>query len=165
MVLFTEGRTIKICDAVVSTLFKYRQIDSSDCEAGGVLIGRENLDNGNLIIEYATVPMKDDRMTRTRFFREDRGHIDYYNELFEHYGGVYLYVGEWHTHPEDYPRYSIIDLTNWKRISKTLPKNVKQLHIIVGNKALRVWEFSSRFCKAKEIATYDWRDEIDDRKN
>ena len=98
-------------------------------------------------------------------FREDKGHIDYYNKLFENYGGIYLYVGEWHTHPEEYPRYSIMDAANWRRISKTLPKNVKQFHIIVGNKALRVWEYSRGFSGAKEIATYDWSDYIDGKEN
>lgn len=165
MVLVTRGKTIKICDDVVSTLFKYRQIEKRSCEAGGVLIGRENLDNDNLIIEYATVPMKNDRRTRTRFFREDRGHIDFYNRLFDDYGGIYLYIGEWHTHPEDYPRYSIIDLANWRKIAKTMPSNIKQFHIIIGNKALKVWEFSRGFNGAREIATYDWRNEIDDKKN
>ncbi|MBQ4069439.1 MAG: Mov34/MPN/PAD-1 family protein [Lachnospiraceae bacterium] len=163
MIILTKGKTIKICEDVLSTLYKYRQIEQTSCEAGGVLIGRENLDNDNLIIEYVTVPMRNDRRTRTRFFREDKGHIDYYSKLFENYGGIYLYVGEWHTHPEEYPQYSIVDICNWRRISKTLPKNVKQFHVIVGNKALRVWEFSRGFSGAKEIATYDWRDDIYDK--
>ena len=58
-----------------------------------------------------------------------------------------------------------MDAANWRRISKTLPKNVKQFHIIVGNKALRVWEYSRGFSGAKEIATYDWSDYIDDKEN
>lgn len=165
MIILAKGKTIKICDDVISTLFKYRQIEQTSRESGGVLIGRENLDNDNLIIEYATVPMRNDRRTRTRFFREDKGHIDYYNQLFENYGGIYLYVGEWHTHPEEYPRYSIIDVANWRRISKKLSKNAEQFHIIVGNKALRVWEFSRGFSGAKEIATYDWSDYIDGKEN
>ncbi len=165
MVILEKERTIKICGDVMSTLFKYRQIERTSSESGGVLIGRENLTNDNLIIEYLTEPMKNDKRTRTRFLRQDKGHIDYYNNLYEKYGGIYLYVGEWHTHPEDFPKYSIIDLSNWKKISKTLPKSAKQFHVIVGNKALRIWEFSRETSRAREIATYDWREETNGKEN
>ena len=69
MIILAKGKTIKICEDVISTLFKYRQIEQTSREAGGVLIGRENLDNDNLIIEYATVPMRNDRRTTNRFMR------------------------------------------------------------------------------------------------
>lgn len=158
MIIFAKEKTIKICDEVLLTLFKYRQLESKSSEAGGVLIGRENIDNNNLIIEYVTSPMKNDIRTRTRFFREDKGHVNYYKKLFEKHDGIYLYVGEWHTHPEDYPRYSVLDLVNWRKISKTQPKNSRQFHIIVGNRALRIWEFSRNSRKVNELATYDWRE-------
>ena len=51
-------------------------------------------------------------------------------------------MGEWHTHPEDYPNYSFKDKKNWIKIGGKLNKD-KFIHIIVGNKSIGVWEYDS----------------------
>ena len=67
-----NGRSIKISDEVLELFNRYRQLKKNDCEAGGILIGRENIDSGNLIIEYATEPYKRDKRTRYSFIRKDK---------------------------------------------------------------------------------------------
>lgn len=157
MVIDCKNRKIKICISIIEIMYRYIQKTSSDAEAGGIIVGRENLGNENLIFEYATEPMKNDIRTRFRFIRKDFGHIDFYRYLYSEYDGIYAYYGEWHTHPEDIPRYSIIDLNNWRKISREIPTNV-QYHIIVGRKQLRMWEMQKKSLFPKLIYEVDWNE-------
>ena len=59
---------------------------------------------------------------------------------------------------EDIPHYSIIDLTNWRKISKEDPKEM-QYHIIVGRKQLRIWEMRKKCFMPKLVCEVKW-DEI-----
>ena len=54
MVVEHDDRKIKICNSILQIMYKYIQIVRKSCEAGGILIGRENSGNSNLIIEYVT---------------------------------------------------------------------------------------------------------------
>jgi integrative and conjugative element protein (TIGR02256 family) len=147
-----ENKKIKIDDSVVNLISHYKQLEEKDCEAGGILIGRENKESGNLIIEYATEPYGKDKRTRISFHRRDRKHIEFYNTLYEKYSGIYAYVGEWHTHPENYPSYSSTDIKNWRKISKiNADKQKIYYHLILGNKEIRVWEYSYNSKDAKRI--------------
>lgn len=156
MVFEYQDRQIKICDSVLYNIKKYLQYDRKSCEAGGVLIGRENISNNNLIIEFATEPMRGDKRSRNRFYRNDRGHIDFYQKLYNEYKGIYVYVGEWHTHPEAIPSYSVIDSINWKRIGSDATHDTSQFHLIAGYDALRLWKFSSITQKVNRLATIEW---------
>jgi integrative and conjugative element protein (TIGR02256 family) len=148
-----DNKKIKVDKNVVSLISSYRQHNFDDCEAGGILIGRESIDTGNIIIEYATQPFDSDKRTRTLFHRIDKKHIEYYNDLYEKNNGIYAYIGEWHTHAEDYPNYSFLDIKNWKRISNmNKDKQKKYFHIIVGIKEIRVWEY--RYNSRKAIRVY-----------
>lgn len=71
-----SGRKIKITEEILSLFEKYRQVGKKT-EAGGILIGREDKNTHNLIIEYATYPLKEDIRKRCRFYRKDKGHIDF----------------------------------------------------------------------------------------
>lgn len=153
-----KDRQIKICNGILSAMSCYIQKTKDSFEAGGVLIGRENLSDNNLIIEYATEPMINDKRSRNRFYRKDNGHIDFYTNLYNRNHGVYTYVGEWHTHPEDFPNPSIIDLNNWKKLAKDSNCNIKHIHIIVGCKAIKLWEVSYSDKKVIELATLFWED-------
>lgn len=157
VVINYKNRKIKFCDEIIRIMHKYVQGINSDAEAGGIIIGRENLGNNNLIFEYVTEPMKNDVRTRTRFIRKDSGHIDYYKQLYLEHNGIYAYYGEWHTHPEDIPHYSIIDLNNWRKISKDDPKNM-QYHIIIGRKQIRIWVMKKRSLIPKLIYEVEWNE-------
>lgn len=152
IIIKTETKIIKIVSSVVAKMNSYRQLNKRDCEAGGILIGRENIETGNLIIEYITEPYKKDKRTRILFYRKDKKHIEFYNKLYKAHNGIYAYIGEWHTHPQDCPKYSWIDLKNWERISKmNEDKERTYYHVIVGNKEITVWEYNLRNKKAKRI--------------
>lgn len=152
IIIKLETKIIKLESSIVGKMKSYRQLDKKDCEAGGILVGRENKETGNLIIEYITEPYEKDKRTRFLFHRKDKKHIEFYNKLYKNYNGIYAYIGEWHTHPQDYPEYSWIDFKNWKKISKMNEDKEKiYYHIIVGNKEIRIWEYNFNYKKAIRV--------------
>ena len=132
---------VKIKNEVMEILKSYKQLDKNDCEAGGILIGYETL-NGDIIIEYITEPFKRDIRKRFSFDRIDEKHNTILKSIWEKEGNIHAYMGEWHTHPEDYPNYSFKDKKNWIKIGGKLNKD-KFIHIIVGNKSIGVLEYDS----------------------
>lgn len=131
---------VKIKSEVIKLLTFFRQLNISDYEAGGILIGYETL-NGDIIIEYATQPCKKDKRTRISFDRVDKKHNKILKSIWKKHGNIHAYVGEWHTHPEKFPNYSLQDKRNWIQIGSEMNKE-KFIHIIVGNDAIVVWEYS-----------------------
>ena len=137
-----RDRSIKITDDVLNLMNTYRQLSSTDFEAGGILIGRENIDSSNLIVEYATETYKNDKRKHYSFIRKDKAHIDFFNKLYNENGKIYCYIGEWHTHPEKCPVYSSIDIKNWRKIAKSNSDKEKvYYHLIVGEDSVCIWEY------------------------
>lgn len=62
---------------------KYIQQDDNSLESGGILLGRENAGNTNLIIEFITEPMPGDKSSRRRFFRKDIRHIRFFEKYMK----------------------------------------------------------------------------------
>ena len=120
MVIEYGDKKIKFCNNILQVIQKYVQSERKSCEAGGILIGRENCGNSNLIIEFITEPMTADQRSRNRFLRKDKKTSRFFKKLYEENEGVYGYMGEWHTHPENIPQYSFIDSNNWKKIGKEM---------------------------------------------
>ena len=58
-----DNKKIKICNQILRTICKHIQLQSSDSEAGGIIVGRENRGNNNVVLEYSTEPMKNDVRT------------------------------------------------------------------------------------------------------
>ena len=131
-------RKIKISPLVICIFEKYIQKGCGSLEAGGIIIGKENLSNNDLVFVSATEPLKRDIRRKYRFHRKDKGHVTLFNRIYDESRQIHRYIGEWHTHPEKIPNYSGMDLKNWERIAKDL-KNVEYFyHVIIGNKAYKV---------------------------
>lgn len=155
MVIQDENRKLKFCNNTLELMQKYIQKDNKSNEAGGILIGRENAGNANLVIEFATEPMPKDQRSRCRFLRKDTGHMHFFEKLHKENGEIYGYVGEWHTHPEYIPHYSHIDLKNWRKIGKKM-KTEKQYHLIVGIQEIGVWKYDVVTKKITQIDSVKW---------
>lgn len=155
MVIENNDRKIKFCDNTLKIMKKYIQAGHKSFEAGGILIGRENCGNSNLIIEFVTEPMPSDRRSRCRYLRKDTGHIQFFEKLYAENNGIYGYIGEWHTHPENIPHYSFIDFNNWKKIGKEM-KSDFQYHVIVGIQEVGIWEYSVLTKRITKIGSIDW---------
>ena len=156
--IIVNKRKIKICHNVIHTLFEYIQKGYFSREAGGILIGKENKSNENIIINHTTVPMPKDERKHNRFIRKDKKHIELFENLYKESDETLRYIGEWHTHPEAIPNFSEIDLNNWKKISKESDNNNNYYHIIVGYDAIKIWVIESEEYSTKLIGTIFWKE-------
>lgn len=148
-----HGARLKIDARALKIMKRYVQDQHEKPEAGGVLLGRYILDSADIVIDYATEPMKGDRRSRCRFFRAQRPHQSLIDRAWQDSGGTCAYLGEWHTHPEAVPIPSSLDKSDWRRKILTDQFSGSILFLIVGIKKIRVWEGhsgTSRFLELQE---------------
>lgn len=107
----SQGRVLfeSRISAVVDT---YRQITAAAPEAGGILLGFRR--PPHLHITDLTEPLPTDERTRGWFRRNRQGHAHAALRHWERTHRTGDYLGEWHTHPEDWPKPSDKDLHEWR---------------------------------------------------
>lgn len=152
-----NGKKIKLCQNVIDTMLKYVQKEITSKEAGGILVGKENKSNKNIIVNHITGPMLEDKRKYNKFIRKDKRHVEVFKNLYRTSEKTLRYIGEWHTHPEAIPNFSEIDLNNWKKISKGSNNN-DYYHIIVGYEAIRIWVMESKEYFTELIDTIFWKE-------
>ena len=91
-----------------------------------------------MLIEQATVPTAWDKRFRYLFERMPFGHEAIALSRWTESQGTVRYLGEWHTHPEDYPYPSSLDRSEWNRLSAQRRDKRPMLAVIVGRKSLYV---------------------------
>ena len=123
-------------DTSLETFNQHVQKREVDCEAGGLLLG--SVHGTHMLIEQATVPTAWDKRFRYLFERMPFGHEAIALALWTASQGTVRYLGEWHTHPEDHPRPSGLDRSEWKRLAAKRRDRRPMLAAIVGRKALYV---------------------------
>lgn len=123
-----SGALLLIEPEVLQRLVVFRQLDSWAPEAGGILLGYRR-GNHTQIIDL-TVPTKRDVQRRFAFFRHATDHQVAATRHWKESGETMDYVGEWHTHPEDDPSPSGVDLRNWKDIASNASRPM--FFVIVG---------------------------------
>lgn len=122
--------------ATLETFCLHLQTSEADCEAGGLLLG--SVHGAHMLIEQATVPTAWDKRFRCLFERMPFGHEAIALSRWTASQGTVRYLGEWHTHPEDYPRPSGLDRSEWNRLSAKRRDKRPMLSVIVGRKDLYV---------------------------
>lgn len=120
--------TTLISLAAARVMQTYAQLSSASQEAGGILIGATRGDDIEVI--EATVPLPLDTRSRTGFHRKDRGHFERATLLWKANDREVGYVGEWHTHPEDHPTPSGLDLNQWRAVLAA--DRAPRVFVIVG---------------------------------
>lgn len=131
---------LKISSEALKVLHKFRQIDTSNKEAGGILLGRFVLDSNNIIIDKVTSPQSKDRRSRFSFKKLDSYHQYRINKEWTESEGKINFIGEWHSHPESHPNPSSLDVQEWKRKSKEdVYDNSFLIFIIVGIESISAW--------------------------
>ena len=119
---------IFIHEEAIKLISSYRQNQLTDCEAGGLLMGKRR--GPHFEITAATPPQPDDLRSRYQFVRFADGHQQLAQALWSASNGEDTYLGEWHTHPEDCAKPSDIDIKEWGKAGKRHKKAL--IFIIVG---------------------------------
>lgn len=102
---------VVVMSEVVRLLHFYRQTHYASTEAGGILIGERR--GQHIVVTDISEPGPSDIRTRNRFERKGDHHQQNVDELFKQSDGFLVYLGEWHTHPEDFPQPSYTDIKSW----------------------------------------------------
>ena len=137
--ILPDNKILCIRPEALEKMNHYKQIRWSDTEAGGILIGRVLMEDGNFIIDDVSEPMQTDIRSRARFSRKPEGHQEYFNDVWEREDGRCFYLGEWHTHPERVPVPSSIDRKDWNRLLNIGYETGCLFFIILGIDELKVW--------------------------
>jgi integrative and conjugative element protein (TIGR02256 family) len=115
---------------------RYIQDGVDSKEAGGILLG--HVRGEHLEITEATEPSCWDRRFRFLFERMPFFHHRLAMKRWKESNGLVRYIGEWHTHPQDYPAPSSIDLGEWKILAADRVDGRPLLALIVGCRDLHV---------------------------
>ncbi|MCP4181194.1 MAG: hypothetical protein GY756_25810 [bacterium] len=143
---------IKISKKPLFRINSFRQDTKDKTEGGGVLLGRFIINSKNIVIDKITIPMIGDKRSRYQYIRGEKMHQRVITNTWIKSNGTCNYIGEWHTHPENYPTPSGQDIKNWKEILSTRTFSSQYLYfIIIGIKEIGVWEGSKRKLKIKRL--------------
>lgn len=149
-ILSNDG-IIEIDRRALGIMLRYRQKRKTDLEAGGVLLGRFIYRTKNIIIDEVTIPFVSDIQERVRFKRGPL-HQEVIDDKWVLSKGKCNYLGEWHTHPEEYPEPSNRDKKEWTKILKGDTFSSRYLYfVIIGTKDFGLWEGDRRTLKIKKL--------------
>ena len=120
---------------IILELSNYRQITVHKNENGGMLIGSKLLHDNILEINDMTHPLIEDSFSPTTFKRSN-SHNDILKEKWKKSNHTKMYLGEWHTHPQDIPSPSSVDIDNWvKLMERSKTESEILIFIIIGRKS------------------------------
>lgn len=119
---------------VIEKIEKFIQISSFSTEAGGLLIGYKR--GNHFEITDVTTPYKEDVRSRCFFERKDKKHIKKLEYIHKISLGEKCFLGEWHTHPEQNPKPSSVDLMEWKKTANHNEETL--LFLIIGQEGIYI---------------------------
>jgi len=131
-----DGPCLVIQGHVLEVFKRYRQTGFFTPESGGILLGYVR--DPHIEILVASEPTRWDKRLRCFFDRKAKGHQELAQRYWTESGGLIRYVGEWHTHPEDYPTPSSVDREGWTRLARNSADKRPVLGIIIGRVGLHV---------------------------
>ncbi|MBN9686151.1 Mov34/MPN/PAD-1 family protein [Corallococcus sp. NCSPR001] len=135
------GGVLKVSPEVLARLDPFRQLEPSQTEAGGVLLGRQIQGCDDIIIDEVTTPMTGDSRARLRFHRAPSRHQSVIDARWAESQGTCHYLGEWHTHPEPVPTPSSVDVDGWRRrLKEDRFEGSSLFFLIVGMEQVAIWE-------------------------
>lgn len=123
------GTLLRFNAGVLAVFSQHRQHGKRP-EAGGVLIGRDFPGQG-IIVEVATVPCGRDRAGRTWFNRSRANAQEAVDAAWHRSGGEQIYLGEWHTHPEDIPSPSWRDQAMIRNMHEQTQMEINYLVLVI----------------------------------
>ncbi|GKX66893.1 Mov34/MPN/PAD-1 family protein [Inconstantimicrobium mannanitabidum] len=146
LVLTYKDIKLIIKKEILFELSQYRQITLHKNESGGMLIGSKLLYDDTIEINDITQPLIEDSFSPTTFKRSDL-HNGILKEKWKKSNHTKMYLGEWHTHPQNIPFPSTVDRSNWiKLLQESKTESEILIFIIIGikNNALFIGEKYSK---------------------
>ena len=117
----------------ISLISKFKQTKPKQHESGGVLLGQ--VKKNCIYITRISFPSSNDKSSRYSFWRNKKNAQSIIDYEFYNSGGTVIYIGEWHTHPENHPSPSSIDINMIKtQFKKNKINETFLIMIIVGLK-------------------------------
>lgn len=143
LVYYVEpGKRFILAESAINVMTKHRQSSPQNPESGGVLLGRHLLESEDVIVDEVTIPSSSDTQSRFGFFRSKK-HNSVAQRRWKESGGRVDYLGLWHTHPENVPVPSSVDLHDWVKASDKDTYGGDRLYfLILGITEIRVWSKS-----------------------
>jgi len=129
-----NGILMVMSEATIKTFNRYVQDELHKTEAGGILLGMRRGDHFEII--SATEPTKYDIRARTHWQRSRKVHSTVAKQAWQQSNGQITYIGEWHTHPENIPSPSFLDINEWHKLSAGCPYRSGYIVVVVGIDAL-----------------------------
>ena len=120
--------TVLLTSALVESLTSDVKRHGHDRERGGILLGFRR--GPHLHINEATFPMRDDVGTMFAFRRSSIGHKEIALRRWRQSNRTIDWVGEWHSHPEETPSPSSVDIRSWKEITRS--RAAPMAFVIIG---------------------------------
>ena len=133
-----QRRTVWISADVLEIWNSHRQIHPHQPESFGVLVGSASVDHRQLWVSEATVPMPGDTQSRRSFELKDAAHQKLVDDSFAKSNSTEVYLGTWHTHPEQTPQPSGVDRADWRSCQRRNPGR-PLVFAIVGTEVTRLF--------------------------
>lgn len=150
-----ENIVIKIADKVLDQMLQFKQNTDDKSESGGILLGYY-IDDSTFTITDITTPTNFDKSSRYNFLRTKLSAQKAINKLFKESSGKKIYLGEWHTHPEDIPSPSQIDKKSIKEQFRLNKLNSSVIFmIIIGNSGLNISSVKAEEITSHKIIRYN----------
>lgn len=120
-VVFTEE--------VIRIFNKYKQYNHTQHESGGILLGKVYSDL--IIIDQISEPSREDKSGRFYFIRNVDKAQKIVERVWKESNSERIYLGEWHTHPEDIPAPSRDDKILLKNMLKHSRMEIDFLFMVI----------------------------------
>lgn len=127
---------LNFASPAIAVFERHIQARDTGTEAGGLLLG--TVHGSNIAVSEATAPTRWDKRFLFLFERMPFGHASVARLRWKASGGIVRYIGEWHTHPQDYPAPSSLDRIEWNKLARKRADGRPVLGVIVGRKGLYI---------------------------
>lgn len=128
--LLESSQRIVIEPEVIAHMGRFRQRSWLSREAGGQLFG--SIQTSDVIVSVATGPYRGDQRWRTSYRSNAKAAQRAIDELSKK---ELLYLGEWHTHPEDFPKASSADHDAMKRLCDASRTRMSTLLMVIQGRS------------------------------
>lgn len=125
------SQRVVITERALKHMARYRQLSWCSREAGGQLFG--TVSSSEVVVLTATGPYRGDRRWRTSYRSNPKAAQ---RAIDQQAGEGHLYLGEWHTHPEDHPTASGTDFDAMAKLQRASSTRLANLLMVVQGRDL-----------------------------